>query len=112
MNGAIVLCLFRDGQPSRNNIFETVRVAGSGRERKLHKGSIYETNSSQLTSWAHLQIAEVFLVAKLVFLDTERDVEAECSVEYVFGESVNASVNNGGILLFQIEGVKVFIRES
>ena len=112
MNGTIVLCLFRDGQPSRNNIFETVCVAGSGRERKLHKGSIYDTNFSQLSLWAHLQIVKVFLFTRLVFVDTERNVEAEFSVEYVFGERVIASVNNGGTLLFQIEGVNVFIRGS
>ena len=112
MNGTIVLCLFRDGQPSRNNIFETVCVAGSGRERKLHKGSIYDTNFSQLSLWAHLQIVKVFLFRRLVFVDTEKDVEAKFSVESVFGESVIASVDNGVILLFQIEGVKVFVRES
>ena len=62
-------------------------------------------------SLAHFQIAEVFLFTRLVFGDTEKNVEAKFSVEYIFGESVIASVDNGAILLFQIEGVNVFVRD-
>ena len=45
-------------------------------------------------------------------MDTKRDVEAKFSVESVFGASGIAFVDNGVILLFQIESVKVFVRES